>query len=69
MPVLDFFREFLYNHIRFVKTMTKTVVIRRKAKRAGAGGNRYEYFYNENHFQVAVQNTFMTHVVLMVKAE
>ena len=49
--------------------MTKTVVIRRKAKRAGDGGNRYEYFYNENHFQVAVQNAFMTHVVPIVKAE
>lgn len=34
--------------------MTKTVVHQGKRQRAGAGGNRYEYLLNENHFQAAV---------------
>jgi len=35
--------------------MTKTVIVTGKAQRAGAGGNRYEYGCDENHFRVAVR--------------
>ena len=45
-------------HCEKEKTMTKTVVVKRKAKRAGNGVNRCEYLRNEHHFPVAVQNVF-----------
>ena len=44
--------------LQIEKTMTKTVVVKRKAKRAGNGVNRCEYLRNEHHFPVAVQNVF-----------
>lgn len=43
-------------HCEKEKTMTKTVVVKRKAKRAGNGVNRCEYLRNEHHFPVAVRN-------------
>jgi len=64
---LDFSGKSLYNHrrlkamirsLQIEKTMTKTVVVKRKAKRAGNGVNRCEYLRNEHHFPVAVQNVF-----------
>lgn len=42
--------------LQIEKTMTKTVVVKRKAKRAGNGVNRCEYLRNEHHFPVAVRN-------------
>ena len=46
----------MIHSLQIEKTMTKTVVVKRKAKRAGIGVNRCEYLRNEHHFPVAVRN-------------
>ena len=46
----------MIHSLQIEKTMTKTVVVKRKAKRAGNGVNRCEYLRNEHHFPVAVPN-------------
>ena len=48
----------MIHSLQIEKTMTKTVVVKRKAKRAGIGVNRCEYLRNEHHFPVAVPNVF-----------
>ena len=43
-------------HSLQIEKPMKTVVVKRKAKRAGIGVNRCEYLRNEHHFPVAVRN-------------